>query len=148
MMLGPTKLEQANQAAEESRSLLERMNIATSILFGRFLACAEAADDHALANIAGRLNAMFRDYAALTGELRRTASSVTINNTLNIFSTPEFVALQEGLISIARQFPEARPAIIALLRRLDGPKPDEATSAPKPNGAHPQLIEGEAAHVA
>jgi hypothetical protein len=141
-MIGPAKFEElANQAAEESRSLLERMNIATSILFSRFLACAEAGDDHALANIGGRLNAMFRDYARLTGELRE-ASSVTINNTLNIVASPEFVALQSGLLQIARIHPGARGDIIALLRGLD-PKPAVGSggllaSASGDRGARPE----------
>ena len=134
LMLGPAQFETlANYAAAESRTLLERMNIATSLLFKRFVACAEAEDDHALANIAARLNALFRDYAALTGELRQ-ASSVTINNNnINVISSPEFVALQEGLLTIARQVPAARMPIIELLKSLEG---DDA--------APPVLIEGEA----
>ena len=146
LMIGPAKFEQlANQAAEESRSLLERMNIATSILFSRFLACAEAGDDHALANIGGRLNAMFRDYARLTGELRE-ASSITINNSVNIITTPEFTTLQTGLIALARRYPAARSDIIGLLRSLDV-KQDAPTQMRSNGGAQPIMIEGEALHA-
>jgi hypothetical protein len=82
LMLGAAKLEElVNQATKESRSLLERMNVATSILFSRFIACAEAGDDNALANIAGRLNTLFRDYAHLTGELRGLRSRSTRRST-------------------------------------------------------------------
>lgn len=143
LMLGSARFEAlANQAAAESRTLLERMNIATSILFGRFLACAEAQDDHALANIAGRLNALFRDYAHLTGELRE-ASTVTINNAVNIISSPEFLALQDGLISIARAVPGARTPIIELLEKIV----ERPAGGPNGSGAPPALIEGELAHV-
>jgi uncharacterized protein with beta-barrel porin domain len=128
LMLGPAKMESlANQAAEESRTLLERMNIATSLLFSRFVACAEAGDDFALANIAGRLNTLFRDYASLTGELRG-ASTVTINNQVNIISSPEFIELQAGLRDIYREHPEVRASIVALLRKLDAR--NQARSAP------------------
>jgi hypothetical protein len=141
LMLGPAQFETlANHAAAESRTLLERMNIATSLLFKRFVACAEAEDDHALVNIAARLNALFRDYAALTGELRQ-ASSVTINN-INVVSSPEFLVLQEGLIRIARTVPGARMPIIELLEKV------VERPAGGPNDvAAPALIEGELAHA-
>lgn len=143
LMVGPARLESlANQAADESRSLLERMSILTSVLFARVLACAEAGDDHALANLAGRLNFLFRDYARLTGELRE-ASSVTINhNTLNIVTSPEFVALQSGLLAIARAHPGVRADIVALLRGLDAKA--EAPAPLRPNGdGHGLMIEGQ-----
>jgi hypothetical protein len=145
LMLGAAKLEElANQAADESRTLLERMNVATSILFSRFIACAEAGDDNALANIAGRLNSLFRDYAHLTGELR--GASVTINQTVNILATSEFVALQSGLLALVRKYPVARVDVVNLLRDLakgEAPalKPGDAEHAPP-------RIEGEARHVA
>jgi len=149
LMVGPAKLEElANQAATESRSLMERMAIATGVLFKRFIACAEAEDDHALANIAGKLNVLFKDYARLTGELREAApSSVSITNNVNVFASTQFAKLQDGLLQIARDHPSARQAIIDLLRGLDSKPAMQA--APKPNGAArpPMLIEGEALHA-
>jgi hypothetical protein len=146
LMLGAAKLEElVNQATQESRSLLERMNVATSILFSRFIACAEAGDDNALANIAGRLNTLFRDYAHLTGELR--GASVTINQTtVNILSTPEFVALQSGLLALVRKYPEARADVVSLLRDLA--KGEAPAVRPSVAEHGPPLIEGEAQHVA
>jgi hypothetical protein len=120
LMLGEAKIEElTNAAARESRTLLDRMNIATSILFNRLIVNAEIGDDQGLSMIAGKLAILFRQYAELTGELRQ-ASSITINqNTLNVIATPEFVALQSGLLNIARAHPEAKADIIALLRGLD-----------------------------
>jgi hypothetical protein len=145
LMLGAAKLEElVNQATKESRSLLERMNVATSILFSRFIACAEAGDDNALANIAGRLNTLFRDYAHLTGELR--GASVTINQTVNILATPEFVALQSGLLALVRKYPDARADVVSLLRDL---AKGEAPALKSSGAEHASpLIEGEAHHVA
>jgi hypothetical protein len=143
LMLGAAKFETlANHAAAESRTLLERMNIATSLLFKRFVACAEAEDDYALSNIAARLNALFRDYAALTGELRQ-ASSVTINNNvLNVNADPSYPQLELELLELVQRHPAAREDVLALLARL------EANYSPGPNGAPYAMIEGEAADVA
>jgi hypothetical protein len=129
LMIGPAQWEiLSNQAAQESRTLLERMNVATSILFKRFVACAEAGADYALVGIAGKLNVLFRDYAELTGQLREISTSVTINqNTINLIASPEFVALQFGLLAIARAHPDARADIIGLLRSLETKR--EAPSA-------------------
>jgi hypothetical protein len=141
LMIGAAQWETlSNQATQESRTLLERMNVATSILFKRFVACAEAGADYALVGIAGKLNALFRDYAELTGQLREISTSVTINqNTINLISSPEFVALQSGLLTIARKHPEARAEIVGLLRGLNA-KPEAPTAAP--------MIECEAADAA
>jgi hypothetical protein len=118
------------------------MNIATSLLFKRFVACAEAEDDYALSNIAARLNALFRDYAALTGELRQ-ASSVTINNNvLNVNADPSYPQLELELLELVQRHPAAREDVLALLARL------EANYSPGPNGAPYAMIEGEAADVA
>jgi len=144
LMVGPAQLEALGvQAAAESRSLMERMNIMTGVLFKRFIACAEEEDDNALANIAGKLNVLFKDYARLTGELRDAApSTVSITNNLNVFASPQFVALQDGLLAIARQHPSARQAIIDLLRQIDS-RPAMA----KPNGGGHAPLKGEVAHV-
>lgn len=128
LMIGPAQWESlSNQAAQESRTLLERMNVATSILFKRFVACAEAGADFPLIGIAGKLQRLFKDYATLTGQLREISTSINITqNTVNLIASPQFVALQSGLIAIAREHPEAKPAIITLLRSLDRPEPANA----------------------
>jgi hypothetical protein len=65
-------------------------------------------------------------------------SGITItNNTMNVIGSPEFLTLQEGLLTIARRHPEAKGDIVGLLRSLD---PTTAVSAPV-------MIEAEAVHV-
>jgi hypothetical protein len=69
-----------------------------------------------------------------TGELR-DVSGLTINqNTINVFGSPEFAALQNGLLSIARMHPAARGEIIALLRGLDTNPSGLAGGLPSPAG--------------
>ena len=135
LMAGPARVEGlANAAAAESKSLLEYLGITRSVLFSQFLNCAEAGDHTGVANVAGRLLESLRELGRVSGELRQL-SGVTINNTLNIVSTPEFQSLQDGLLRIVRAHPEARADIIALLRGL------ETSNSGPPDGV---LIEGEA----
>jgi hypothetical protein len=143
LLAGPARVEQlANAAADESRSLLEQLQIVRSVLLNQFLVSAEAGDRQAMVGVAGQLIQALRELGRATGELREL-SGVTINqNVLNLFASPEFARLQEGLLKVARAHPGARADIIALLRGLDA-KPE----ALKFSGG-PQLIEGEAFHVA
>ena len=145
LIVGPIKLaELANKAAEEGRSLFDYLSIARSVLFQQFLTAAEAVDRNGVATVAGRLLECLREVGRLTGDLVREASSTTINNAVNvnIIASPEFIALQSGLLTIARSHPTVRPDIIALLRGLDA-----QPGLSKPNGAHPPMIEGEAQHA-
>jgi AcrR family transcriptional regulator len=120
LLAGPARVEQlANAAADESRSLLEQMQIVRSVLLNQFLNAAEACDRAGVANVAGRLLEALRELGRATGELREL-SGITINqNTINLFSSPEFTRLQEGLLTVARAHPAARSDIVALLRSLD-----------------------------
>jgi hypothetical protein len=135
LVAGPAAVEQlANAAAAESKSLLDYLAIARSVLFNQFLSAAEAGDRAGVVNVAGRLLESLREIGRLTGELRQI-SGLTINNTVNLIGSPEFAALSEGLLAIARAHPEARADIVALLRGIDEPAALPAL-----------LIEGEA-HV-
>lgn len=143
---GPAKVaDLANAAAAESKSLLDYLGITRSVLFNQFLSAAEAGDRAGVAHIAGRLLDSLRELADLTGELRKAASGISVtNNVLNVFASPEFTALSEGLLGIARQHPAARADIVALLRGLDA-RP--ATPA-RPNSVErPMMIEAEALNV-
>jgi AcrR family transcriptional regulator len=148
LLAGPARVEQlANSAADESRSLLEQLQIVRSVLLNQFLNAAEAGDRAGVTNVAGRLLESLRELGRLTGELREV-SGITVNhNVLNLFASPEFTALQDGLLRVARVHPEARGDIVALLRSLDA---EPEAPALKPNGAEhaPPFIEGEAQHVA
>lgn len=140
LTVGRSKIEElAETAADESKSLLDYLSITRSVLFHQFLTAAEAADRPAVANIASKLLEALIEYGKLTGELRQISGITVNNNTVNFIGTPEFGALSAGLLSIARQFPEIKAHIVALLRQLDS-----EPAIPKPNGAgQPMLIEGE-----
>jgi hypothetical protein len=137
LVAGPAAVEQlANAAAAESKSLLDYLGIARSVLFNQFLSAAEAGDRAGVVNVAGRLLESLREIGRLTGELRQLSGVTINNNTVNVFSSAEFLALQEGLLQIARRHPEAKSDIVGLLRSLD------PTTAPPP-----PMIESEAVHV-
>jgi hypothetical protein len=142
LICGPAKVEQlANAAADESRGLLDYLQITRTVLFNQFLAAAEAGDRNGVSAVAGRLLDSLRELGKLTGELRQISGVSITNNTINLIGSPEFAELSQGLLMIARAHPVAKPDIIALLRGLDSP-------LPKPNGAgQPTLIEGEVAHA-
>ena len=144
LIVGPIKIEElANKAAEEGRSLLDYLSIARSVLFQTFLTAAEAGDRNGVATVAGRLLECLREVGRLTGDLRE-ASSTTINNavSVNIIASPEFVALQSGLLMIARAHPIVRGEVVALLRGLD------SRPSMQQKSAAPPMIEGETIHAA
>jgi hypothetical protein len=144
LLAGPAKVDGLiNQAADESRSLLDYFRVARSVLFSQFLAAAEAGDRNGVASIASKLLDSLKEVGKLTGELRALSGISITNNTVNFIGSPEFGALSEGLLSLARRHPEAKADIISLLRHLD-----DGPATPKPNGAgHHLLIEGEALHA-
>jgi hypothetical protein len=120
LVAGPAAVEElANAAAAESKSLLDYLGIARSVLFNQFLSAAEAGDRNGVVSVAGRLLESLREIGRLTGELRQMSGISITNNTVNMIGSPEFTALSEGLLIIARAHPEARADIVALLRRVD-----------------------------
>lgn len=119
LLIGPARVaELVDAAAGESKSLLDYLGVTRSILFNSFVNAAEAGDRNGVANLAGRLLDSLRELAKLTGELRESAG-VVINNNLAIVASPQFVALQGGLLAIARRHPDVKAEVIALLRSLD-----------------------------
>jgi hypothetical protein len=139
LVAGPAAVEElANAAAAESKSLLDYLGIARSVLFSQFLNAAEAGDRNGVVHVAGRLLESLREIGRLTGELRQLSGVTINNNTVNLIGSPEFAALSDGLLAIARRHPQARPDIIDLLRSLDAEPP------PKPTHPPMMLIEGEA----
>ena len=82
LLAGPARVEQlANAAADESRSLLEQLQIVRSVLLNQFLNAAEAGDRAGVANVAGRLLESLREFGRLTGELSSRASPTRSNTT-------------------------------------------------------------------
>jgi hypothetical protein len=136
LLAGPTKIHDlANAAAKESKSLLEYLSITRGVLFNRFLSAAECGDTNGVVSTATQLLAALRELGKLSGELRQI-SGITLHQTFNIGTAPEFLALQEGLLDIARAIPEARAPIVQLLRGI------VETPGEKPSASYP-LIEGE-----
>jgi hypothetical protein len=85
---GPARVEAlANAAADETRSLLEHLQIIRSVLFSQFLSAAEAADRQGVALISGRLLESLRELGRLTGELRQVAGISVTNNVVNLLPT-------------------------------------------------------------
>jgi hypothetical protein len=141
LMVGPAQVEElAVAAADESRTVMDYLGIARSVLFRQFLNAAEAGDRNGVVNVADSLLVALRDTAKLTGELRQL-SGITVNQQFNFAGSPEFAALSSGLLQIARAHPAAKADIIGLLRRLDEPhsaagalSAPMAMDAPRSNG--------------
>jgi len=143
LFVGKHRVEDLAEAAkEESRTLLEYLCIARGVFFRQFLESAEAGDRNGVAHVGARFLDALGRIGALTGELR-TISAVTINNNLSVSASPQFGALAEGLLRIARSHREARGDILGLLESLGGL--DGAEGIPGPSRARQAaILEGEA----
>jgi hypothetical protein len=120
LMAGPARVEElATAAADESRGLLEQLQIVRSVLLSQFLTAAEAGDRTSVALISGRLIESLRELGKLSGELREVSGINITQNVVTLFASPEFTRLQTGLLSVCRSHPAARADIVALLRSLD-----------------------------
>jgi hypothetical protein len=144
-LAGPSTIaELKEKALKEGGTVLDYLTILRSLLLGTLTDCVKIKAPHALAPIAGRLIETLREIGKLTGEIGQLAApSVNVNVATNVafMGDQRMLDLQDGLLTIARQFPEARAAIIALLRGIDA-------RPAKPNGAgHPPLLEAEALHA-
>lgn len=133
-----TIAELRERAAQESMSVLDYLAIARSMIIGMMTSAAEAGDGFRVGALSSRLVEVLREIGRITGEVDKLGGGVNITNNVAIFSDPRMVELQTGLVRIAREHPDARPALLALLRGLD--------SKPAVQGV-PQMIEG-TAHVA
>ena len=105
------------------------------MLVGQMTACAEANDGLRVAMLTGRLVEVLKEIGRITGEVDRIGGSISIQNNIAILNDPRMIEFQRGLISIAREIPEARPRLLSLLKNLD--------DMPAPGRQEPQTIEGE-----
>ena len=83
----------------------------------------EAGDGGLAANVAGRLTHVLETIARISGELGALATNTTFNITNNqvvLTQTPAFLKVQASLLHALAPFPEARAAVVAALRELDG----------------------------
>jgi hypothetical protein len=82
-----------------------------------FGAASEIGDSNSLALLAGRLHENFRDCSRLTGELQH-GPLLNIQN--NVLVNPDYSKAIARIVSAVGPYPEAREAVIAALRDLDG----------------------------
>ena len=147
LSIGKEKMAQLSDlATDESKSLLEYLGILRIVLFRQVIAAAQVEDRSGLGITSGRLLETLRDVAKLTGQLREV-SGITVNNTVNVFSTTDFEQLVQGLLELTRRHPGARDDIIRLVDRLDS-----SSTSSGPNGSpfktESILIEGEGVEAA
>jgi hypothetical protein len=136
-----TKLKAvAEYAAEENTSLLDHYRIARAGIYTLLDAALDGRDRVGYSMLVGRLHENLAATARLTGQLSSNPmiSHMTINN--NLHASPEYARLRDGLLQLAREHPEIRPALFAMLKRLD----TEPTPQSPPRGT--LLIEQESAH--
>jgi len=120
---GATKDQLEEIVADESLALIDHYRIVRCGLYKGFGAASELADPNSLAVLAGRLHENLRDCGRLTGELQR-GPLLNIQN--NVLVSADYTRAIARIVSAVAPFPEARQAVIAALRDLDG------TSAPLP----------------
>ena len=120
---GATKDQLEEIVADESLALIDHYRIVRGALYKGFAAASELGDGNSLALIAGRLHENLRDCGRLTGELQR-GPLLNIQN--NVLVNPDYTKAIARIVSAVAPYPEAREAVIASLRDLDG------ASAPAP----------------
>jgi hypothetical protein len=124
---GPAKLQElAERATAENMSALDYYAIIRSRLMDQFSAACDAGDVHGSAFTAGKLLSVIGEIGKLTGEIQRI-SGVTVNNNMVLMQSPQMAELQMMLVTTLASWPDARAAVIAGIRRLEG---KAAPSAP------------------
>jgi len=125
-LAGPVKVKELlDKANIEDHSVIDYLGIVRTVLVDQFTRAADANAYTAIGNISGRLLECLRDIGKITGEIRQYSLNATTINNVNIFNSPDFANLQAGLIEVLAPFPEARVAVIRMLRNLEaGALPD------------------------
>lgn len=122
-LIGAGRFQQLSEvAAEENSSLLDYLRVLRGILFAAIDRKAQAGDTGAVVALSRAAARVLRDIGAVTGEISTIASTainVSVNNGVSIVASPQFEALQSGMIEIARRHPDARGDILDLFRNLD-----------------------------
>jgi hypothetical protein len=114
---GATKDQLEEIVADESLALIDHYRIVRGSLYKGFGVASEVGDSNSLALLAGRLHENFRDCGRLTGELQR-GPLLNIQN--NVLVNPDYSRAIARIVSAVAPYPEAREAVIAALRDLDG----------------------------
>jgi hypothetical protein len=140
-LAGPAQMETLHaKAAAEGESVLDYLRIVRTSLMASMAACAEAGDTRGVAMVAGPLISALEKIGKVTGEISQIASSLTINNNVAIINSPEFARIQAAQLTALAPFPEARAAVVAAWRKLDGEAAD-ATSRPRSGRQGPLVID-------
>jgi hypothetical protein len=122
-LAGPSRIaELAIVAGEESESTLDYLKILRSTLFGMIDRRAIAGDHQGVSMLTSRAIDVLELIAKATGQISNLAGATVniTNNSVAIMQSPAFLALQDGLLGIARRHPDVRSEIIRLFRNLDG----------------------------
>jgi hypothetical protein len=114
---GATKDQLEEIVADESLALIDHYRIVRGSLYKGFGVASEVGDSNSLALLAGRLHENFRDCGRLSGELQR-GPLLNIQN--NVLVNPDYSRAIARIVSAVAPYPEAREAVIAALRDLDG----------------------------
>jgi len=119
--LGPFQSEEhlRKLCAEAGTSVLDNLRSIYSGLTSRWLVNYEAGDDATLVMLSRELHTNLVTQARLTRELMPAPSSV-VNN---FFQLPLFGDLQSRLLTILRDFPEARAAVLREFKSLAEKQP-------------------------
>jgi hypothetical protein len=140
LILGPVQRQAlASQVMEEATSVLDHHRAVRAGLYSGFDAAVTAGDKTATALLGGKLIEVNNAIAKLTGQL--ATSPLVQQTTINFHSSTEYMRLRDGLLQLAREHPDVRPALVAMLRRLDS----EPAEAAKPGRPAPLVLEHEAA---
>jgi hypothetical protein len=124
LLVGATPLAQLREkAAEERGSVLEHLQIGRSMTLNAMVNSAEAASWSNFANLAGRYVELNRTIATISGEIERIPGVSVTNNIAVLANDSKMVALERGLLAVAREVPAARGPIVQLLRDLDAKQP-------------------------
>jgi|SRR6516162_9914100 len=111
---GLVKDQPEEVVADESLAMIDHYRIVRGALYKGMSAASEVGDNNALGLLAGRLHENFRDCGRLTGELQR---GPLLQN--NVLVNPDYTQAIARIVSAVAPYPEARQAVIAVLRDLD-----------------------------
>jgi hypothetical protein len=130
-LCGPAKLAELTEvAAEEGGSVLDHLRVLRSILMQALSNSAKGGDVYQVTTVAKPLLGCLKQLGEVTGEIARISSNHLTVNVNNFASSPAFLDLEAGLLSLCARHPEVRGEIVVLLHGLDAKY-----------GAAPQMIE-------
>ncbi len=143
MIGGPARMQElADRANAENMSALDYFAIVRTRLMDQFIAATDAGDRFGAATVSGRLLEALREIGKLTGEIQKISGATTINQqNILVMQSPIVAELQAMLVSTLAPWPEARAAVIAGMRKIEGRTAPAA--APMIEGARADAVAAE-----